>query len=468
MVLLAEKRCSRNFRSEVLGMKKLLSFIVILTLLVSSSAVFANAVCSTDYFPIEQPPGVVGAEVYGFSNPDGWEEVYVYARYGWAGDVENAPWPGVKLYPTYVPGYGEIYEYSFASGYYRDIIFNDGSPIEENPYHQYKDRIYEILNEPYDVPYVEGGVHPEYTTYQELYYYFGTEDDVTPEYVLIELRSKWESPLPRVSVFGNYLIRDLTATYFKHGYGVYLPFEDRVLSLPEAYRQGVEGIEECIPFCGGVELIGDMNKDGKLSVADATFIQKQIAELEEDPFDTLENYKYGDEELPLRFKSDFDRDGKRTVKDATAVQKYLAGLPVDSEEKEIPYHIVDEFRVEYDGTDIAFDLCTSREEAEKVYASFNYDDYGTELGGEYNDVFFREYSLVFMTSVVGGSNCYQEIGKMTITNNLLSVYRDVYSPAASIPDMNVRVTVFAVRNAYLEGVTRYTDVRNDILYKEEY
>ena len=60
-------------------------------------------------------------------------------------------------------------------------------------------------------------------------------------------------------------------------------------------------------------LVGDVDLDGKITIKDATMIQKALADL-----------------LTLSYESetlaDVDRDGKITIKDATAIQKYLAGL----------------------------------------------------------------------------------------------------------------------------------------------
>lgn len=59
--------------------------------------------------------------------------------------------------------------------------------------------------------------------------------------------------------------------------------------------------------------VGDVDLDGKVTIKDATMIQKALADL-----------------LTLSYESetlaDVDRDGKITIKDATAIQKYLAGL----------------------------------------------------------------------------------------------------------------------------------------------
>lgn len=60
-------------------------------------------------------------------------------------------------------------------------------------------------------------------------------------------------------------------------------------------------------------LLGDVNKDGKLNIRDATAIQKFLAKLID-----------FDDEAKLR--ADFDQNEKINVKDATSIQKKLAGL----------------------------------------------------------------------------------------------------------------------------------------------
>lgn len=59
--------------------------------------------------------------------------------------------------------------------------------------------------------------------------------------------------------------------------------------------------------------LGDVNKDGKLSIKDATTIQKYLANL----------FEFDEDAVKL---ADFTQDGKVNIKDATSIQKKLAGL----------------------------------------------------------------------------------------------------------------------------------------------
>ena len=63
----------------------------------------------------------------------------------------------------------------------------------------------------------------------------------------------------------------------------------------------------------GTTVVGDANGDGKLSIADATIIQKHLAKLS----------MISDENIKA---ADLNGDGKITVADATIIQKKLAGI----------------------------------------------------------------------------------------------------------------------------------------------
>lgn len=60
-------------------------------------------------------------------------------------------------------------------------------------------------------------------------------------------------------------------------------------------------------------MIGDVNGDGKVTIDDATLVQKAIAELIE-----LDDTQ--------KKAADTNSDGKITIDDATMIQKYIAEL----------------------------------------------------------------------------------------------------------------------------------------------
>ena len=111
-------------------------------------------------------------------------------------------------------------------------------------------------------------------------------------------------------------------------YFIYVPNENKFYTLEYAYNKGFAGIESIfteyfIPQ-GLAKIIGDADKDNKLTIIDATLIQLALADCcELDDEYVQSSLVYGE---TLEFTTDIDRDGKRTVLDATAIQHKLAGL----------------------------------------------------------------------------------------------------------------------------------------------
>ena len=87
------------------------------------------------------------------------------------------------------------------------------------------------------------------------------------------------------------------------------PTEATVATTPTA---STDVPAETVPSFG-TALVGDANGDGKLSIADATVIQKHLAKIGEITEDNIE-------------LADLNCDGKITVADATVIQKKLAGI----------------------------------------------------------------------------------------------------------------------------------------------
>ena len=124
-----------------------------------------------------------------------------------------------------------------------------------------------------------------------------------------------------VECIGEYaVLNNYWEPTYKTGYFVYLPDENEVLTLSEAYDAEVECIERVFEE-SGIEagLLGDADQSGRLDVKDATAIQKQIAGIASGEQENTDALLY-------ETICDFNRDGERNVKDATAIQKYIAGL----------------------------------------------------------------------------------------------------------------------------------------------
>jgi len=159
--------------------------------------------------------------------------------------------------------------------------------------------------------------------YREQYAYFGDEGHLynakDPDYVLLFAAEGPGAPAAPVDIYGEYVIGSYEwHSHYRHGYYVYIPDTDTLYTLKEAVEADVKGIENAFLHLGkqgGIR--GDADKDGKITVKDATFIQKGIAGVKT-PMLYYENV--------VGFIMDFDADTRITVRDATCIQKYLAGI----------------------------------------------------------------------------------------------------------------------------------------------
>ncbi len=170
--------------------------------------------------------------------------------------------------------------------------------------------------------------------YVPMYEYYSDDDPtsaVLPDYVLIYSGIFERGPLNIYGTYGDYIVtRGGWEIPYDLGFCVYIPEKKAVMSLRDAYDTGVPGIENIFSEYGFGRLRGDINEDRKITVKDATLIQKCLAGIKELPeYDLILGYHEGSK-MPIvesKYISDFNRDGKRDIKDATAIQKHIAGIP---------------------------------------------------------------------------------------------------------------------------------------------
>lgn len=102
--------------------------------------------------------------------------------------------------------------------------------------------------------------------------------------------------------------------------GVYALYENNVITLLEAFNKDIVDMDklyDTLPENTGTYRYGDADMDGKLTIKDATFIQKYIAKYEEVRYKVLTT----EHQSSLL---NFNQDNKTNIKDATDIQKYLA------------------------------------------------------------------------------------------------------------------------------------------------
>ena len=164
----------------------------------------------------------------------------------------------------------------------------------------------------------------------ELYYYDSELDgsvelpEATPDYVLVNATAYHCPPANVTEVFGDYVVYSGWGKPEHLTYYIYIPESDTIYTLREAYDMNLEGIMNVFTDYGLGFLSGDMDNNGKLSIKDATYIQKCLA--------NYEGYSiYGADTSIAGFGvhisvADFNRDLDENIKDVTALQKKLAGL----------------------------------------------------------------------------------------------------------------------------------------------
>ena len=157
--------------------------------------------------------------------------------------------------------------------------------------------------------------------YEELYYHRDNSDEI--DWALIRA---WVYPAGDMQVglvFCDMYIE--TNSYFVPfyvDYGIYDAKKDKFCSFLSIEANDYEGLYEVVKEKVDGRHVGDADSDGELTVMDATFIQRALAQLcEFSPRDALECSS-------LKYLSDFDGDGDVSIMDATAIQRRLARLDV--------------------------------------------------------------------------------------------------------------------------------------------
>lgn len=158
-----------------------------------------------------------------------------------------------------------------------------------------------------------------------------------------------------------------------------------------------------------VWLIGDADRDGKLTIIDATHIQKRLAGLEEYPFyDALPGVAQTKFGADIRFVSDIDRDSVRSVLDATTIQKRLANDAYDQQLDFKPLANV----TSSTSSDLVEDArlirsCEQLCENEKTLSLFG-EDFAQGIFSQCNEAFFENNVLLMYTGVESSAGYRRE------------------------------------------------------------
>lgn len=177
---------------------------------------------------------------------------------------------------------------------------------------QYKDRI------------IAGAGEPEY---YELYHHQNENGEVDYAIVFATIYPVAESFA--YGVLGDRVIvcANISDGAFCLKYGVYIAEDNMFYPIEKLYEESTyPEIREAFEKLNVGFLIGDMDNDNKITIIDATIIQRCLAEVDSfDREDKLKDYFWATNET-IGYISDFDRDGERTIMDATAIQRHLAKI----------------------------------------------------------------------------------------------------------------------------------------------
>lgn len=203
------------------------------------------------------------------------------------------------IYPQKTKG-----DYTISLNYLKSIFPN-------NNYAYY----YEIAPHFYPEYYYDGYIErvKPWGNYNMLYAHF--EDYTsTPEYIVFVGCVGPAAYAYETERFGDYLVvhHEIDALYSISHY-VYVPAEQKVYTLRKAWEKEDLDITDAFESGKVGGLIGDADRDGGLTIKDATYIQKYLA--------NFEGYD-------RNFYMEFDNEVYITIKDATAIQKALAGIKV--------------------------------------------------------------------------------------------------------------------------------------------
>ena len=165
--------------------------------------------------------------------------------------------------------------------------------------------------------------------YDERYYHKDTDGSI--DWVLIYTYNRalvpWE--VRTGCVIGNRAIYDISeCSAFESWYGVYDVKSNRFIALPNATDEAFPDLTDVVNHLKLGVMIGDVDRDGIISILDATYIQKILAGLMHNTMIEDMDVFYGQalKGDTIKYVSDYDRDGERSVLDATGIQKYLAGI----------------------------------------------------------------------------------------------------------------------------------------------
>ncbi len=327
--------------------------------------------------------------------------------------------------------------------------------------------------------------------YEENYYHHVDENnpDSDIDWIGVTAMSNIQQPWLAKHVIGDRVFwKNCGCLPFEYGKAVFDVKNDRFVELTDEMIDDYVGLREYLEDNNIGSPIGDADLDDKLTVLDATYIQRAQALLCEyyDDDDISNYHKLGNEDL--NYISDFDRDGERTVLDATGIQLKLAGLeekPVVNEElvlcvseksfnvngnaPQMPENasvVPFETKANYqEFSDISFKV-TANGNLEHFQAIIKsneqFDQIFNEKAQRFDDEFFESKWLVVSLSRCYCHEAVAPISALGVEGDTLYLRSNSYVPSqydAVSPTTPHYMSIVAVDKALLSSVTNIVKVK---------
>ena len=248
---------------------------------------------------------------------------------------------GVNIETVFPPGNNDYYTPDYTSRYYK-IEFD--SACSQHPYDWFRGCIRaRIMPRPQDqwrsgidTPAYDYKLeefmrikYQEYFSYSELYYHAVSDDCTDWALVYVEPKIPNANEGSSYGVFDEVLISNAVYYPFKFGYGVYDCVNNKFYSITQAWDMDFDDLHDVfvhVVKSRGAYLLGDADRDGELTVLDATHLQRFTVHAENLEYDDVTAHKSHSFGPEIKYLTDFNCDGDRDIIDVTLIQRQVTGL----------------------------------------------------------------------------------------------------------------------------------------------
>lgn len=163
-------------------------------------------------------------------------------------------------------------------------------------------------------------------SFEELYYH---KVNGETDWALVHGKGSWELCWCVFSVLGDRVLSSGTGDLpFEYDYGIYDVQQKQFISIEEAFASGdYPDLPAVMDDLNIGRRRGDMDNDGKLTIQDATALQRCLAEFSAFPQDnSFEGINLSEKDHPREtvMISDADSSGVTDINDVTEIQRILA------------------------------------------------------------------------------------------------------------------------------------------------